>query len=87
MLRKLAILSAIALSAAPAFAETGVGTLQIDNVTNVYGRAGVPAVKVTGSVVTRSTDVNVAGRESLSGGADKTVVSSGENVDQGFGRS
>ena len=87
MLRKLAILSALAVSAAPVFAETGVGTHQIDNVTNVYGRAGVPAVKVTGVVVTRSSDVNVAGRESFSGGADKTVISAGENVDQGFGRS
>jgi len=86
MLRKLAILS-VALFAAPAFAETGVGTLQIDNVTNVYGRAGVPAVKVTGAVVTRSTDVNVAGRESVSGDIDKTVVSAGENVDRSFGRS
>jgi ABC-type glucose/galactose transport system permease subunit len=75
------------LFAAPAFAETGVGTMQIDNVANVYGRAGVPAVKVTGIVVTRSADVNVAGRESLSGGVDKTVISSGDNVDQAFGRS
>ena len=87
MISKLAVLSAVVLFAAPAFAETGVGTMQIDNVANVYGRAGVPAVKVTGTVVTRSADVNVAGRESFSGGIDKTVISSGDNVDQAFGRS
>jgi hypothetical protein len=88
MISKLAALSAVALFAVPAFAETGVGTMQIDNVTQVYGRAGVPAVKVTGIVVTKSADVNVAGRESFSTGEiDKTVVSSGEKVDQAFGRS
>jgi hypothetical protein len=87
MISKIAALSAAALFAVPAFAETGVGTMQIDNVGQVYGRAGVPAVKVTGAVVTRSADVNVAGRESISGGVDKTVSSSGDNVDQAFGRS
>jgi ABC-type glucose/galactose transport system permease subunit len=87
MIRKLVTLSAVALFALPAFAETGVGTMQIDNVAQVYGRAGVPAVKVTGIVVTKSSDVNVAGRESFSGAIDKTVISSGENVDQAFGRS
>ena len=87
MISKLAALCAVSLFAATAFAETGVGTIQIENVANVYGRAGVPAVKVTGTVVTRSADVNVAGRESLSGSVDKTVISSGDNVDQAFGRS
>jgi len=89
MFRKLATLSAVALFAVPAFAETGssVGTFQIDNVTQVYGRAGVPAVKVAGTVVTRSSDVNIAGRESPADGAEKTVVSAGESVDRSFGRS
>lgn len=87
MIRKLATLSALAMLAAPAFAETGVGAIQIDNVANVYGRAGVPAVKVTGTVVTRSADVNVAGRESAPGASAQTVVPAGDHTDQGFGRS
>lgn len=87
MIRKLAALSALAMLAAPAFAETGVGAIQIDNVANVYGRAGVPAVKVTGTVVTRSADVNVAGREFAPGASAQTVVSAGDHTDQGFGRS
>ncbi|MBC8007304.1 MAG: hypothetical protein H7X76_04565 [Prolixibacteraceae bacterium] len=87
MIRKLAVLFAIAIFSAPVLAETGVGTIQIDNVANVYGRAGVPTVKVTGTVVTRTADVNVAGREASSEGAGKTVISSGYSVDQGFGRS
>jgi hypothetical protein len=82
MFSKIAALSALALIATPVFAETGVGTIQIDNVSNVYGRAGVPAVKVTGAVVTRSADVNVAGRESATGSSDRTVISAGEVVDQ-----
>ena len=81
MIRKLATLSALALLAAPAFAETGVGTIQIDNVSTVYGRASVPAVKVIGNVVTKSTDVNVAGRESIHEGAATTVVSAHDTVE------
>ena len=86
MIRKLAALSALALLAAPAFAETGVGTIQIDNVSTVYGRAGVPAVKVVGNVVTKATDVNVAGRKSIYEGAATTVVSAHDTVES-LGRS
>ncbi|MEO8004851.1 MAG: hypothetical protein ABI771_08090 [Betaproteobacteria bacterium] len=87
MIRKLAALSALALLAMPAFAETGIGTIQIDNVSTVYGRASVPAVKVIGKVVTKSTDVNVAGREPIrEGTAAATVISAHDSVED-LGRS
>jgi hypothetical protein len=87
MMRKLVALSALALLAAPAFAETGVGTMQIDNVSTVYGRASVPTVKVVGTVVTRTTDVNVAGRESIHEGATTTTVVSAHDTIEDLGRS
>jgi hypothetical protein len=86
MIRKLAVFSALALLAAPAFAETGIGTIQIDNVSTVYGRANVPAVKVIGKVVTRTPDVNVAGRESTNEGNAATVISAHDSVEN-LGRS
>jgi hypothetical protein len=86
MIRNVVLLGA-ALFVAPAFAETGVGTIQIDNVASVYGRAGVPAVRISGSVITRSADVNAAGRELPGQGTDRTVVSASYGADQGFGRS
>ncbi len=59
---KLIIAAGIALAASAAFAETGVGTLQIDNVTNAYGRAGVPNVKISGKVHSAASDVTTTGR-------------------------
>jgi hypothetical protein len=87
MIRKFVALSTLALLAAPAFAETGVGTIQIDNVTTVYGRASVPAVKVIGTVVTKATDVNVAGRESIHEGVTTTTVVSAHDTIEDLGRS
>jgi hypothetical protein len=86
MIRKLVAISALALLAAPAFAETGVGTIQIDSVSTVYGRASVPTVKVIGKVVTKTSDVNVAGRESIHEGAATTVVSAHDSIED-LGRS
>jgi hypothetical protein len=91
MIRKLAAFSALALLAAPVFAETGIGTIQIDNVSTVYGRASVPAVKVIGKVVTRTPDVNVAGRESTNEGngteGNATTVISAHDSVENLGRS
>jgi len=87
MIRKLSAIALAAAFAAPALAETGVGIGRIDNVTNVYGRAGVPAVKVSGAVVYKQSDVNVAGRNAAPGGEDKTVTTDSRDVNDGFGRS
>jgi hypothetical protein len=72
--------------AAPALAETGVGISRIDNVANVYGRAGVPSVKVIGVAVYKQSDVNLAGRSAVPTGAGKTVISNVRSVNDGFGR-
>ena len=88
MTRKLSAIALAAAFAAPVLAETGVGIGRIDNVTNVYGRAGVPAVKVSGAVVYRQSDVNVAGRNAApAAGEDKTVTTDLRDVTDGFGRS
>ncbi len=82
---KLIIAAGFAIATTGAFAETGVGTYQIDNVANVYGRAGVPNVKITGAVATQSGNVADSGRDS-SKGDTKIAVTSGKEVIE-FGRS
>ncbi len=82
MIRNIVAISALALLSAPALAETGVGTVQIDNVSNVYGRAGVPTVKIVGVVVTHSAGVNVAGRASSTGSFARAEIPAGDAVDQ-----
>ena len=74
-----------AIAATGAFAETGVSTYQIDNVSNVYGRAGVPTVKVTGAVASQAGNVADAGRGAARGDS-KLAVRSGDNTIE-FGRS
>lgn len=59
---KLLIAAGFTLATSVAVAETGVGTFQIDNVTNVYGRAGAPTLVVKGVVRTGAVDVTEAGR-------------------------
>ncbi|MGH8631217.1 MAG: hypothetical protein ACREU7_10715 [Burkholderiales bacterium] len=61
---KLIIAAGLAFATSAAFAETGVKTYQIDNVTNVYGRAGVAAVQIKGNVQTGDAEVTIAGRNS-----------------------
>lgn len=72
---KLIIAAALALATSAAFAETGVKTYQIDNVTNVYGRAGVAAVQIKGSVKAGEAEVTTAGR--LPAIAGDTLVTTG----------
>lgn len=73
---KLIIAAGLALATSAAFAETGVKTYQIDNVTNVYGRAGVAAVQIKGSVQAGDAEVATAGRNPAVAG--KTLVTTGD---------
>ena len=82
---KLIIAAGFAVATTGAFAETGVGIGQIDNVANVYGRAGVTNVKIYGTVATQPGDVNEAGRNTAKGDS-KFAVTSGKEVIE-FGRS
>ncbi len=82
---KLIVAAGFAIATTGAFAETGVGTYEVDNVANVYGRAGVPNVKIIGTVATQSGDVAKSGRDITKGDTKVTVTSNTEAVE--FGRS
>jgi hypothetical protein len=82
---KLIIAAGFAVATTGAFAETGVGTYQIDNVANVYGRAGVPNVKIVGTVATQPGDVTVSGRDTVKGDTKVAVTANREGAV--FGRS
>lgn len=82
---KLVLAAGFAIVASSAFAETGVGTYQIDNVANVYGRAGVPNVKIAGTVATQPGNVSDSGRDTVKGDT-KVAVTAGKEVVE-FGRS
>jgi hypothetical protein len=77
MIRKLLASAFAAAFAVPALAETGVGLSSIDNVASVYGRAAIPAVKVSGTVVSSGADVNMSGRALAPAAAVKAVESAG----------
>jgi hypothetical protein len=74
---KLVIAAGFAIAASGALAETGVGTYQIDNVANVYGRAGVPNVKIAGTVATQPGNVADSGRD-VNKGDTKFAVTAGK---------
>jgi len=82
---KLIVAAGFAVATAGAFAETGVGTVQIENVANVYGRAGVTNVKVYGTVAAQPANVAEAGRNTAKGDSRIAVTSGKEVID--FGRS
>ncbi len=82
---KLIIAAGLAIATSGALAETGVGTYQIDNVANVYGRAGIPNVKITGTVATQSGNVADSGRD-ITKGDTKVAVTAQKDVVE-FGRS
>ena len=82
---KLIVAAGFAVATTGAFAETGVGTLQIQDVANVYGRAGVASVKIYGTVATQPADVADAGRNTAKG-ETKIAVTSGKRLIE-FGRS
>jgi hypothetical protein len=82
---KLIIAAGFAIATTGAFAETGVGTYQIENVANVYGRAGVSSLKIVGAVATQADNVMDSGRDSGKGDT-KVAVTAGKDVIE-FGRS
>jgi len=82
---KIFIAAGFAIATTGAFAETGVGTYQVDNVANVYGRAGAPNVKITGAVASQPGNVADSGRD-ITKGETKLAVTSGKDVIE-FGRS
>lgn len=82
---KLIVAAGFAVATTGAFAETGVGTVQIDNVANVYGRSGVANVKVYGTVAAQPANVDDAGRNTARG-ESKIAITSGKQVIE-FGRS
>ena len=77
---KFLVAAGVVLASSAAFAETGVGTYQIDNVTNVYGRAGVPTVQVRGNLQSGVADVAIAGRSTLSGQGQVLVTTGRTDV-------
>ena len=82
---KLVIAAGFAIATTGALAETGVGTYQIDNVANIYGRAGVPNVKITGTVATQPGNVADSGRDVNKGDTKFAVTAGKETIE--FGRS
>jgi hypothetical protein len=74
---KLILAAGLVLASSVALAETGVRTLQIDNVANVYGRTGVPNVVVRGNVQSGVADVTIAGR-TIVAAPGQTSVTTGD---------
>lgn len=77
---KLIVAAGVVLASSAAFAETGVGTYRIDNVTNVYGRAGVPTVQIRGNVQSGAADVAIAGRSTAFGQGEALVTTGNTDV-------
>ena len=83
----LALAAAFAATATGAFAETGVKITQIDNVANVYGRAGVSNVKIAGPVLTRPGDAVPSGSTTEPGSTAVAVGTGSSDVNNVLGRS
>lgn len=83
----LAIATVLAMTATGAFAETGVKIGEVDNVANVYGRAGVPNVKIIGTVMTHPADEATAGPDIVAGSAAVAAIAGGFGVNSVKGRS
>ena len=82
---KLIIAAGFAIATTGAFAETNVGVYQIDNVANIYGRAGVPNVKIVGSIATQPGNVTESGRDTAKGDTRIAVTVGKDSIE--FGRS
>ena len=84
----LALAAALAATATGAFAETGVKIDQTDNVANVYGRAGVPNVRIAGPVVvTRPSEQVPAGATTVEGPTALATMTRNPDVNEVHGRS
>lgn len=79
---KLIVAAGFAIATTGAFAETGVKSALVDNVSNVYGRAGVAAVKIQGATAVATQPGNVAdsGREVVKGDTQIAVKAGGLDV-------
>ena len=84
---KLVLAVGFVAAASGAFAETGVKFTAIDNVTNVYGRASVPAVKISGPVITRPADAVYSGATTVPGKTAVVVNTRDASVNNVQGRS
>jgi hypothetical protein len=83
----LTLAAAFAATTTGPFAETGVKITQIDNVANVYGRAGVLNVRIAGPVVTRPAEAVPAGSTIEPGPAAVAVGTGSSDVSSVLGRS
>lgn len=84
----LILAATLAATATGAFAETGVKIDQADNVANVYGRAGVPNVRIAGPVVvTRPSGEVPAGATTVEGPTAVATVTGSPDVNEVHGRS
>ena len=85
---RLLVAAGFAVAVQGAFAETGANIADLGYVANVYGRSSAPVVKITGPLVTRPADVNVAGREAAQGTTPMVVGTKlGDvHVNEVFGR-
>jgi hypothetical protein len=82
---KLILAAGLAVATTSAFAETRVGTYQVDNVANVYGRAGVPTVKIVGAITTQPGNVADSGRDYTKGDTKIAVTAGKEAIEFGRG--
>ncbi len=82
----LIVAAGLAIATTGAFAETGVATVDVGNVSNVYGRAGVAAVKIQGNVVSTEATVADSGRDQAKGETQIAVGAGGKGVND-LGRS
>jgi len=83
----LALAAALAVTATGAFAETGVYVKQVDNVANVYGRAGVPNLKIAGPVVARPDEAVPSGPNTEPGPTAVAIGTGNSDVNAVQGRS
>jgi hypothetical protein len=83
----LALAATLAATATGAFAETGVKIGQTDHVANVYGRAGVPNVRIAGTVVTRPSEEVPSGPTTVEGPTALATMTRNPDVNEVHGRS
>ena len=84
---KLLVAAGLTVAATGAFAETGVNAADLGYVANIYGRASDPAVKISGPVIIRLSDVHVAGRDVVEGRDSIVVTTKAVEVNEIEGRS
>lgn len=86
-LSSLVLALSVAGIAGIASAETGVQINQVGSVANVYGRASVANVQISGTVVTRTAEEVVPGPTTEEGPTAVAVGTRNPDVNQVYGRS